>query len=74
VGAQFQEVHHFLQQVVNNLKTQAAFVTDLIKSQKEDQVWKKDAEANIRLVQTAGNKLEETVRIMGESAVQTRLE
>jgi hypothetical protein len=56
------------------LKTQAAFVTDLIKSQKEDKEWKKEAEANIRQVQSAGNKLEDTVRIMGESAVLVRLE
>ncbi len=56
------------------MRTQAAFVTDLLKFQKEDQEWKKEAAANIRQVQSAGNKLEDTVRIMGESAVRVRLE
>jgi hypothetical protein len=36
--------------VVDNLKTQAAFVTDLLTTQKEDKAWKKEAEANIRQV------------------------
>jgi hypothetical protein len=74
VGAQFQEVHHFLQQVVDNLRAQAAFITNLLTSEKEDKAWKQDAEANIRQVQTAGNKLEDQVRLMGEAAVLVRLE
>ena len=33
-----------------------------------------EAEASIRRVQTAGNNLEERVRVMGEEALQVRIE
>jgi hypothetical protein len=56
------------------LKAQAAFVTDLLTFQKGDKAWKEEAEANIRQVQAAGNKLEDTVRLMGEEAIHVRLE
>ena len=59
---------------MGNLKAQAAYVTNLLQSQKEDKAWKTDAEANIRQVQQAGNQLEEKVRLMGEAAVLIRLD
>ena len=59
---------------MDNLKAQAAYITNLLESQKEDKAWKNEAEANIRQVQQAGNQLEEKVRLMGEAAVLIRLE
>jgi hypothetical protein len=41
--------------------------------QREDKTWKKGAEDSIHVVQTAGNKLEETVRLMAEEAIRVRL-
>ena len=36
--------------------------------------WKQEAEAKIRQVQQAGNQLEDKVRVMGDEALQVRLE
>ena len=60
--------------MVTNLRNQAAFVTNLLSTQKEINTWKSGAEEQIRVVQTAGNALEDRVRIMGETAVLVRLE
>jgi hypothetical protein len=66
-------VHNFLQQVVANLRNQAAFIASMMAVQREDKTWKKGAEDSIHVVQTAGNQLEEKVRLMQEEALRVRL-
>lgn len=45
-----------------------------MEAQKEDKKWKEDAETSIRTVQTAGNQLEERVRLMIEESINVRLD
>ena len=49
-------------------------MTNILTTQKEMNTCKSGAEEQIRVVQTAGNALEDRVRIMGETAVLVRLE
>jgi hypothetical protein len=60
-------------QLVPNLRTQAAYITSMLTAQKEDGKWKKEAEASIHQVQSAGNQLEERVGQLSETAILVRL-
>jgi uncharacterized protein YukE len=69
-----QEVNHFLQQVVGNLRTQATHVAELVANKKEDNKWKAEAEASIKRVQQAGNTLEGRVGHLAEEVQQENAE
>jgi CRISPR/Cas system CMR subunit Cmr4 (Cas7 group RAMP superfamily) len=49
-------------------------VASLLAAHREDKTWKKEAEDSIHVVQTAGNQLEEKVRLMSEAAIHVRLD
>jgi vacuolar-type H+-ATPase subunit I/STV1 len=65
-----QDINHFLQQVVGNLRTQATHIADLAANKQEDTRWKTEAEASIKRVQQAGNTLEGRVGHLAEE-IQT---
>jgi hypothetical protein len=52
---------------VQNLRTQAQFVSGLLQEQTTDRKWKEDAEKSIKQIQAAGNKLEKKVNEMQDT-------
>ena len=60
-------MHKFCADVVQNLRTQAQFVSGLLQEQKTDRKWKEDAENSIKQIQAAGNKLETKVKEMQDT-------
>ena len=69
-----QELNHFLQQVVGNLRTQATHIADLVANKAEDKKWKAEAEASIKRVQQAGNTLEGRVGHLGDEVQRMHAE
>jgi peptidoglycan hydrolase CwlO-like protein len=67
-------VHKFCADVVDNLRTQAAFVSGLLQAQQTDKTWKEEAEATIKQIQKAGNELEKKVLEMQDVHTLVRLD
>ena len=74
ISAQLQEVHNFIVQLVPNIRTQAAYITSVLTTQKEDGKWKQEAEASIHQVQQAGNQLEARVTEVGKTTMRIRID
>ena len=74
IKEQFGEVHKFCADVVDNLRTQAAFVSGLLQAQQTDKTWKEEAEATIKQIQKAGNELEKKVQDIQDCHTLVRLD
>jgi signal transduction protein with GAF and PtsI domain len=59
---------------VVNLRTQAAYVADVLAQLKNDVSWKQNVEETIKRVQTAGNALEQKVGGMEEHALHVHID
>jgi hypothetical protein len=67
-------VHNFLEQIVANIRGQAAFLQNVIAKQNAIYTWQKKTEDEMKVVQQAGNTLSEKVEQIGQLSLRGRLE
>jgi hypothetical protein len=67
-------VHNFLEQIVANIRGQAAFLQNVIAKQNAIYTWQKKTEDEMKVVQQAGNTLSEKVEQIGQLSLRSRME